>query len=66
MYLALDKTTGNCMAVKRVHMKVDESTVKNQSKLLKKCGSKYLVRYLGVVKEESILWVGFNCSSLVM
>ncbi len=57
VYLALDKTTGDYTAVKRVHMKVDESTVKNESKKLRECGSKYIVRYFNLVKMGSEVWV---------
>ena len=55
--MALDKASNDYVAVKRVQMKVDESTVQNESKMLKECGSKYIVRYINLVKMGSEVWV---------
>ena len=57
MYVALDKASNDYVAVKRVQMKVDESTVQNESKMLKECGSKYIVRYFDLVKVGNEVWV---------
>lgn len=45
------------MVVKRVQMKMDDSTVQNEVKMLKECGSKYIVRYFDLVKVGNELWV---------
>ena len=55
--MALDKASNDYVAVKRVQMKVDESTVQNESKMLKECGSKYIVRYFDLVKVGNEVWV---------
>ena len=57
MYVALDKASNDYVAVKRVQMKVDESRVRNESRLLKECGSKYIVRYFDLVKVGNEMWV---------
>ena len=57
MYVALDKAPNDYVAVKRVQMKVDESTVQNESKILKEWGSKYIVRYFDLVKVGNEVWV---------
>ena len=57
MYVALDKASNDYVAVKRVQMKVDEATVQNESRLLKECGSKYIVRYFDLVKVGNEVWV---------
>ena len=57
MYVALDKASNDYVAVKRVQMEVDESTVQNESRMLKECGSKYIVRYFDLVKVGNEVWV---------
>ena len=57
MYVALDKASNDYVAVKRVQMKVDEATVQNESKMLKECRSKYIVRYFDLVKVGNEVWV---------
>ena len=57
VYLALDKKSNDQVVVKRVQMKMDDSTVQNEVKMLKECGSKYIVRYFDLVKVGNELWV---------
>ena len=57
VYLALDKKYKDQVVVKKVQMKVDDSTVQNEVNMLKKCGSKYIVRYFDLVKVGNELWV---------
>ena len=57
VYLALDKKSNDQVVVKKVQMKVDDSTVQNEVKMLKECGSKYIVRYFDLVKVGNELWV---------
>ena len=57
MYVALDKASNDYVAVKRVQMKVDESTVQNESKMLKECASNFIVRYFDLVKVGNEVWV---------
>ena len=57
VYLALDKKSNDQVVVKRVQMKMDDSTVQNEVKMLKECGSKYIVRYYDLVKVGNEVWV---------
>ena len=57
VYLALDKKSNDQVVVKKVQMKVDDSTVQNEVKMLKECGSKYIVRYFDLVKVGNEVWV---------
>ena len=62
MYLALDRTSNDYVAVKKVKIEVDESRVRNESKMLKECGSKFVVRYYDLVKVWNELWVRLSWS----
>ena len=62
VYLALDKKSNDQVVVKRVQMKMDDSTVQNEVKMLKECGSKYIVRYFDLVKVGNELWVWLSKS----
>lgn len=57
MYVALDKSSNDYVAMKKVRIVVDETTVQSESKMLKECGSKYIVRYFNLVKVGNELWV---------
>ena len=62
MYLALDRTSNDYVAVKKVKIEVDESRVRNESRMLKECGSKFVVRYYDLVKVWNELWVRLSWS----
>ena len=57
VYVALDKTSNDLVAIKRVKMVMEDDQIKSESKLLKECQSRYIVRYYDVMKMESELWV---------
>ena len=62
VYLALDRTSNDYVAVKKVKIEVDESRVRNESRMLKECGSKFVVRYYDLVKVWNELWVRLSWS----
>ena len=45
------------MAIKRVKMVMEDDQIASESKLLKECQSRYIVRYYDVMRMESELWV---------
>ena len=57
VYVALDKTSNDLVAIKRVKMVMEDDQIASESKLLKECQSRYIVRYYDVMKMESELWV---------
>ena len=57
VFVALDKTSNDLVAIKRVKMVMEDDQIKSESKLLKECQSRYIVHYLDVIASESELWV---------
>ena len=58
MFTALDKTSNDLVAIKRVKMVMEDDQIASESKLLKECQSRYIVRYYNVVRRKGELWVG--------
>ena len=59
MFVALDKTSNDLVAIKRVKMVMEDDQIASESKLLKECQSRYIVRYYDVMRMESELWVRY-------
>ena len=57
VFVALDKTSNDLVAIKRVKMVMEDEEIASESKLLKECQSRYIVHYLDVIASESELWV---------
>ena len=57
VFVALDKASNDLVAIKRVKMMMEDDQIASESKLLKECQSRYIVRYYDVMKMESELWV---------
>ena len=57
MFVALDKSSNDLVAIKRVKMVLDGNAVESESRLLKECQSRYIVRYYDVLRREGELWV---------
>lgn len=55
--MALDKTSSDYVAIKKVRMNGNEDKIKSESRLLKECQSRYIVRYYDVLTGENELWV---------
>ena len=57
VFAALDKKSNDLVAIKRVKMVMEDDQIKSESKLLKECQSRYIVRYYDVLRREGELWV---------
>ena len=57
VFVALDKASNDLVAIKRVKMVMEDDQIASESKLLKECQSRYIVRYYDVMRMESELWV---------
>ena len=57
MFVALDKSSNDLVAIKRVKMMMDDNEIASESELLKECQSRYIVRYYDVLRREGELWV---------
>ena len=57
VFVALDKKSNDLVAIKRVKMVMEDDQIKSESKLLKECQSRYIVRYYDVLRREGELWV---------
>ena len=58
MFVALDKSSNDLVAIKRVKMMMEDGQIASESELLKECQSRYIVRYYDVLRREGELWVG--------
>ena len=57
MFVALDKSSNDLVAIKRVKMVMEDDQIASESKLLKECQSRYIVRCYDVLRREGKLWV---------
>ena len=57
VFVALDKKSNDLVAIKRVKMAMEDKEIASESKLMKECQSRYIVRYYDVMRMESELWV---------
>ena len=57
MFAALDKTSNDLVAIKRVKMVMEDTGIETELELLKECQSRYTVRYYDVLRREGELWV---------
>ena len=58
MFVALDKSSNDLVAIKRVKMLMEDEEIASESELLKECQSRYIVRYYDVIRRGGELWVG--------
>ena len=57
VFLALDKTSNELVAVKKTKIIATPDEVMKESRILKECKSKFIVRYFDVVEQTNELWV---------
>ena len=57
VFVALDTKSNDLVAIKRVKMVMEDEEIASESKLLKECQSRYIVRYYDVLRREGELWV---------
>lgn len=57
VYVAKDGVSNDLVAIKRVRVMTNSLSLESESRLLKECVSKYIVRYCDVIMKENELWV---------
>ena len=62
VFVALDKTSNDLVAIKKVKMVMNDSDMDGESRLLKESRSRFIVRYYDVLKREGELWVCYFLS----
>mgnify|MGYP002572692094 CR=1 FL=1 len=61
VFVAMDNTSNDLVAIKKLRLCMEPGQVENESRLLKECKSKFIVRYFDVIRSESELWVSCLC-----
>ena len=57
VYLALDRTTGKDVAIKKVELHPNDEANKKEAELQQKCESHYVVKYYDAFVVGNELWV---------
>ena len=57
VFVALDKSSNDLVAIKRVKMQMDDDAIVSESRLLKECQSRYTVRDYDLMRRGGELWV---------
>ena len=57
VFLALDETSNELVAIKKTKIIATPDEVMKESRILKECKSKFIVRYFDVVKQTNEFWV---------
>lgn len=57
VFKALDTVANDYVAVKKIRSVKSDAIIQSEGTLLKKCNSKYVVRYYDVIQNEGEIWV---------
>ena len=57
VYLAMNRKSNDLVVMRKVKMDENDSRLETESSLLKKCQSRYTVRYYDVLRKDCYLWV---------
>ena len=57
VYLAMNRKSNDLVVMRKVKMDENDSRLETELSLLKKCQSRYTVRYYDVLRQEGYLWV---------
>ena len=57
VYLAMDRKSNDLVVMRKVKMDENDSRLETELSLLKKCQSRYTVRYYDVLRKDSYWWV---------
>ena len=57
VFVALDKRVNDVVAIRKVKMVMEDEWIASESKYLKECQSRYIVRSYDVLQREGKLWV---------
>ena len=58
VFKALDTVANDYVAVKKIRAVKSDARIQSEGNLLKKCNSKYVVRYYDVIQNGNEIWVG--------
>ena len=56
-YLAMNRKSNDLVVMRKVKMDENDSRLETELSLLKKCQSRYTVRYYDVLQKDGYLWV---------
>ena len=57
VYLAMDRKSNDLVVMRKVKIDENDSRLETELNLLKKCRSRYTVRYYDVLRKDGYLWV---------
>ena len=57
VYLAMDRKSNDLVVMRKVKIDENDSRLETELSLLKKCQSRYTVRYYDVLQKDGYLWV---------
>ena len=57
VYLAMNRKSNDLVVMRKVKMDENSSRLETELSLLKKCQSRYTVRYYDVLRKDSYWWV---------
>ena len=57
VFVARDTLSKDLVAIKKVRTVMSSEGIENESRMLKNCVSKFIVRYCDVVRRENEVWV---------
>ena len=57
VYLAMDRKSNDLVVMRKVKMDENDSRLETELSLLKKCQSRYTVRYYDVLRRDGYWWV---------
>ena len=57
MFKAVENKSSDYVALKRIRRALNTAQLQSESELLKECNSKFIVRYITMIPNESEYWV---------
>ena len=57
MFVALDKSSNDLVAVKKVKVTGYNNEIESETRLLRECRSRYIVSFYDMIQTEGELWV---------
>ena len=59
VFVALDKSSNDLVAIKKVKVIVHNNEIESETRLLRECRSRYIVSFYDMIQTEGELWVIF-------
>ena len=57
VFVALDKSSNDLVAIKKVKVIVHNNEIESETRLLRECRSRYIVNFYDMLQTEGELWV---------